>query len=221
MSETNDKTLWGLDPNLLYRWSPTAFVVPPKAFDEEWEKAGKEADEADPPITGDAKLKKQRDAVKDWWGIPWDIKEGAPIIKCAPLSEQASQKLQAARAFYERMLSIAKDRLDKKIAAIKVKEGLSEDEKQDQIDALTFAAEEENVKRGISAYSPELRSEIISDCIRGWENMKAPYTGKWEEDARALLMTWKDELFRDILNGSAFLREEVESFTSQPGSGAA
>lgn len=220
MSGTSDKMLWGINPSILYDWTPAQFQVIPEGFNEAWDEEERKLDGEGVKKGTDEYKTRMRDAVRTFWLIPWEIAEGAPILKLAPLSERTSMRLQAASRLYEQLKDVAKERLDKKIASVNASK-ISKQEKEIAIDDLIFAAKTENIKRGESAFDDDLRFEVLSEAVKGWKNIKAEWTGKWDVDAKALLPEWKSAAFRALLEGTAYNREEAEGFTSQPGSGAA
>lgn len=130
---------------------------------------------------------------------------GAPVILLKPMPERLAIRVNAARSRYHVAMSRAR---------AKIKGGADSD------DMIA-----ETLDKLADIYPEDLQIDVLSACVIGWENLSAPsgpleFTGKWESDAQCLPGLWKAELFRDIVEGSAFEPQEVEAFTlpqeSQP-----
>lgn len=132
--------------------------------------------------------------------------EGAPVLLLAPLTEAMSMRCAAAHEKYNITYSRA--------IGVVVHGG----DAAAAVDAATDKLD--------SIYTPELIRDVLSACIKGWRNLKTPsgreivFSGNWEEDAVKLPVSWRIELFQDIVNESAFTEEEVQGFTSPLGSTA-
>lgn len=123
---------------------------------------------------------------------------GAPVIMLKPLPDRLSLQCNAAQTRYYRAMFRGRER---------VKAGASVD---DTTSAVLDSLDE--------AYPEDLQVAVLEACVSGWENVIGPsgpiaYAGKWDVDGMVLPGAIKAELFRDIVNGSAFTPEEVEAFT--------
>lgn len=144
------------------------------------------------PASGDVHAVPTQFAV---YGKPLD---GAPVLLLKPMPERLAIRVNAARGRYFMAMTRAK---------AKIKGGADSD------DMIA-----ETLDKMADIYPEDLQIDVLSACVTGWENLSAPsgplpFTGEWEEDARCLPGPWKAELFRDIVDGSAFEPEEVEAFT--------
>lgn len=208
--------LWGIDPEQVYRWTPSEFRQLPAGW-EAREAAIRPTEEGlkDPAIV--AKYESDlRDLVREFMAVPRAPKPGSPILILAPMLESVAFRLQSARTLYERNLWWAKEHLAADIERVKASES-TEAEKQAKITDLERKAVESNVRRGVESYSEELRAEVLRACVTGWENFRVKFGPDWMK-AFARNPGWLDELFVDIVDGSAFSEIEQEGFTSPPGS---
>jgi len=74
-------------------------------------------------------------------------------------------------------------------------------------------------------FDPDLRFAVLAATVKGWRGVKRSAdgpelkaTGTWEEDAKILPASWKDQIFWTILSENAFTEEAVQGFTSRPDS---
>ena len=218
--------LWGIDPDLIFRWAPISFREPPKGFEKDYTEAEKKDAEAlkkaaatNPEAANEKKHIKA--VIRKYAGQRWGIPEGAPILHLAPLSEKTAQSLHAAKALYTQMLTIAREELDANKTEIDKDKELSAEAKKVAKAALDLEARKENVKRGLDAYDSDLRSRVLSESVKGWENFRKPFSNDWSKDSLVLPMTIKDEAFDTIAEGAIFTGEEEEGFTLRLGSGVA
>lgn len=136
-----------------------------------------------------------------------DALEGAPVFLLRAVSEGMRLRLATAREAYQRNLFRS---------AAAVRAGQSA---ETAIDATLSKAEE--------IYSDELISSAVSESLAGWRNLKTPggreikYSGEWEKDRQKFPIAWRVELFRDLVDETAYSKEDVEGFTSPQGSPSA
>lgn len=150
-----------------------------------------------------------KEAVKDEAG---EIKEpaiygkalpGAPIIWVAPLSEALANEVEVARKEYRKALARAMRM---------VADGGSPDD-----------AREQALDKIESAYSDALIRKVLSFSVKGFENLCRPdgaailFSGDWAKDSTKLRLAWRVELFKDIVDESAYFGESRAPFTSLPG----
>lgn len=203
--------LWGIDPEQVYRWTPSEFRQLPAGW-EAREAAIRPTEEGlkDPAIV--AKYESDlRDLVREFMAVPRAPKPGSPILILAPMLESVAFRLQSARTLYERNLFWARENLAADVKTVKDGPG-SDQEKADKIRDLERKATEENVRRGIESYSEDLRAEVLRASVKGWENFRIPFGSNWIR-AFAKNPEWLNELFMDIVSGAAFSEIEEEGFT--------
>lgn len=119
---------------------------------------------------------------------------GAPWIELGAMPERISIRINAARQKYYTAMARARA----KVSA----GGNFEDATGAVLDRLA------------DIYPEDLQIDTISAVVKAWGGFAIPYSGNWEECAPCLPGYMKAELFRDIVDGSAFTAEEVEAFTS-------
>lgn len=204
--------LWGIDPTIKRAWAPTEFRTSPIGWDERAKEITPPDEEFRKPEVC-AKFAEDLKALRrEFAGAIRGIKEGAPVVWLLPMSEGLSQELQAAKSLYQRQLFWANENLNKACEKVRVR-GLPEDEQDAEIEKLEQAATNANVLRGSEIYSPVLRSKILAGCVVGFDRFKRPFSGKWEDDAKVLPAEWKEMIFLELADGSAWTETEVEGFT--------
>lgn len=204
--------LWGIDPTIKRAWTPIEFRTVPAGWAERVASiTPKEEDfaKAETRAKFEADLK---ELTREFAGAPRGIKDGAPVVWLSPLPEALSQELQLAKSLYQRQLFWARENLKTDSDKITASD-LPEAEKAAVIEKLEREATEANVVRGNASYPVALRSKVLAGCIVGWDRFKRPFSGKWEDDARVLPADWKDAIFLDLVDGSAWTETEVEGFT--------
>jgi len=74
-----------------------------------------------------------------------------------------------------------------------------------------------------NGFSVELRSDLLADVVKGWRGVRRserapeiPFTGKWATDGMVLPMSWKDQIFWEVLSENAFTEEAARGFTLPP-----
>ena len=72
-------------------------------------------------------------------------------------------------------------------------------------------------------FSVELRSELLADVVKGWRGVRKSkdgpeiaFSGKWSTDGVVLPMSWKDQIFWEVLSENAFTEEAARGFTLPP-----
>ena len=204
--------LWGIDPTVKRAWTPIEFRTLPLGWDERIKAITPEDETLKDQAVRDKFLEDLKEVQREFAGAPRGIKDGAPVVWLLPLDESLSQELQLAKSLYQRQLYWARENMQEDIDEVDASD-LPEEEKAKKRKQINREAQTANVARGNASYSPALRSKILSACIVGWDRLKAPYSGKWEVDAKAIPAEWKEAIFLDLVDGSAWTETEVEGFT--------
>lgn len=133
--------------------------------------------------------------------------EGAPVFLLRPTSEGMRLRLTAAQDAYYRALARS---------AASVRAGGSAE-----------SAIESTLEKADEVYSDELIASSVGEALAGWRGLKTSggreivFSGDWEKDRRKFPISWRIELFRDLINETAYSKEDVEGFTSPQGSPSA
>ena len=204
--------LWGLDPDAVYLFTPSEFLDLPEGFNEAFEAQAQAMPGATVEDIARATWDKFRDA-------PRTRQEGAPLFHLAPLSEKNALRLQSARESFRTIKRDAEARLKADIVRIKALD-IPEDEKAERIDAAQAKRQADACTQSDAVYSPDLQFTVLQDCVKGWQNIRKPFTGKWSVDGPVLKGAWKSEIFWSIVTESAFKEEAIQGFTSPPASPA-
>lgn len=207
-------TLWGIDPTQVYKWTPSEFRTL-KAGWKEREAAITPTEEAlKDPAVAKKYAEDMQELAREFMAAPRGVKAGAPILTLAPLKERTALRLQSARALYERALWWAKEHLAEDADKIR-KSSMSQVDQDAAIRELERKATMENVKRGVEAYSEDLREDVLRESVTGWENFRGEFGPSWMQSF-ASKPEWLNELFIDIVAGSVFTEHEQEGFTLPP-----
>ena len=70
-------------------------------------------------------------------------------------------------------------------------------------------------ERAVKIFPVELQSAVLGEAVRGWENLRKPWTGTWSVDGRVLKGSWKSEIFWALVQESAFTEEALQGFLSR------
>lgn len=145
-----------------------------------------------------------RTPIKDESGAVTDYGDplpGAPVVVLKPIPERLAIKLNAAQSKYYRAVAMAADR---------VRKGADPDKASDDAAAQID-----------DAYPQELQDETLKASIAEYRIKSA--SGKplefrpddWEWSFGVLRPSWRAELFRDIVNETAWSKEDAAGFLSQ------
>ena len=209
--------LWGYDPDALYLFVPSEFQQDPEGMEDAYRAAleANEAKEADSRETVEAIAKRVVESFKD---APRKAKDGAPVFHLAPLSEKTSLRLQAARTAFQATKREVERRFRADLGRFR---GLPEAERIEKVreaeDLHTLKASE----RANGVFPVELQAQVLAEAVRGWENIRKPFTGAWDVDGRVLKASWKAEIFWALVNETAFTEEAMQGFLSRQASQAA
>ena len=205
--------LWGIDPDAVYLFTPPKFLELP----EGWEDAYKAHVAANPGETvGEAaravwEMEQFRDA-------PRARVEGAPLYKLGPALAANGLRLQTARDAYRRVQMEGQERFRTEMRQIEAS-GLPETERRQKADEAQLQHRIAMRRESEAIYTPELQLSILQECVKGWENLRVPFTGKWGSDSRTLISAGDtSSIFWAIANETAFTKEVVQGFTSPPDS---
>lgn len=205
--------LWGIDPTVKFKWTPEEFRLPPIGWNERVTKLRPTEEALKVKEVADKYLEDLRALRREYIGVARPVKAGAPILYLKPLSERLSLRLQAASTLFERKLALARTWLDEDVKKIEDDANLSADQVEKAIREIDRAAAFDNEQRRREIFDEDLRFDVLAECVDGWENFRATWTGKWEKDAKAIPAKWKDEAFAAIRVGSVFTEDEQEGFT--------
>ena len=74
-----------------------------------------------------------------------------------------------------------------------------------------------------AGFSIDLRSDLLAEVVKGWRGVRRskdapeiPFTGKWATDGAVIPMSWKDQIFWEVLSENAFTEEAARGFTLPP-----
>jgi hypothetical protein len=150
-------------------------------------------------------------------GFDGGLVDGAPVFLLAPLTEKLSLRVGTLRQkqanLYAQARRITFDRLAKQFVD---REGEPTDEERDAI----LSEEIEKLSDKTDAiYSEEIQSQVLADCIKGWESFTSPhgpikFVGEWSRDCRAIPAAWRAGIFYAIVSESAFREDAVLGFSS-------
>lgn len=205
--------LWGYDPDAIYRFVPSEFRLRPDGMDEAFLEAAKTMK------PGDSVEAVGKAIAERFKGAPRPIQEGAPVFLLGSLSNAMDLRLQAARDSFHAVKRDTERRFLADLERIRSLD-ISEDEKREQIEARESKLNDESCARADKIFPVELQSSVLQECLRGWENIRAPFTGKISQDGRVLKGSWKSEIFWALVTETAFSEDAAQGFTSLPASTA-
>jgi hypothetical protein len=206
------EVLWGIDPTVKRAWTPAEFRIVPAGWAERVKSISPEDEAFKEADVREKFAEDLKEIQREFAGAPRGIKDGAPVVWLSPLPEALSQELQLAKSLYQRLLYWARENLKADCDKVQASD-LPEAEKASTIERMEREATLANVARGNAAYPGALRSKVLAACIVGWDRVKLPFSGKWEEDARVLPAEAKESIFLDLVDGSAWTETEVDGFT--------
>lgn len=207
-------TLYGIDPDIRYAWVPGEFLGLPV----QWEARCREIDSKyDLENLNDTTRKEHeteyRELVRELKDEPRLVQEGSPVFYLKPLSDKLSIRLQQAQAEYQQKREYALKRF--RDALLRAESIENEDKRRETIRELEESATEHNIERGISIFTPELISSVLSDSLDGWDNIVKAWQGKWPVDSRVIKPEWKHEMFFAIRDGSVWSDKIARGFISR------
>lgn len=201
--------LWGYDPEAVYRFVPSEFRLRPEGMEEAFLEAAKTMKPGDDvEAIGKAIAERFKDA-------PRPVKEGAPVFLLGSLSNGMDLRLQAARDSFQAVKRETERRFRADLERIRALD-LPEDEKRERIEARESKYNDEACSRADKVFPVELQAAVLQECLRGWENIRQPFTGKIEKDGRVLKGSWKSEIFWSLVTETAFSEEAAQGFMSLP-----